>query len=489
MHVERDDVFAPGEFGLAGDVMRWLHVTTRERVVRREVLLQPGMAYDPVLAAETERNLRALGVFRRALVDTVRQDERLVLQVRTQDGWTTTPVFDIATAQGQTSIALGVVEGNFLGLGAVAGVRYRSTPDRTSWLFAYRQPRAIANRIGLTAQWDARSDGRFLFVGAGQPFFALSSRWAYGADLTDFDGDVLRFRDGDPDPFVVLRRRYFLATTYTAHALRASPRGYLRVGLSGQLRRDDFVPQPVGTAPFPASWTGALGPYVEWASARFVIVRNVASFLREEDQSIGVGVRAGLLAAPRLFGYERDGVGGLLSAGAGVRIPRGFARMDVGATGLVDEGGLDSATVALRARAVVQPSARHALILGGFAGWQFDALPGAEFDFGLGSVLRAYPIHAFTGDRAWYAVGEYRWTLAQDAFGLLGVALGGFAGAAGAWFDGDAPRSGAEAGVGIRFGPSRLASSSIFRLDAAYRFGGDGIGSGWSLVFARGFTF
>jgi hypothetical protein len=487
--VVREDVFGPGEFGAVGGAMRWAHVTTREFVVRRELLLRPGDTYDSVLVAETERNLRALGIFRRALVDTVRDGDRLVLRVTTQDGWTTTPVFDIATSEGQTSIAIGLVEGNFLGRAAVAGARYRSTPDRTSWLLAYRQPRAIAGRIGVTAQWDARSDGRALFASMGQPFLALSGRWAWGTDVTDFDGDVLRFRDGDPAPFVVLRRRFFLASAFSAHALAASPRGYLRVGLSGQLRRDDFVPQPIDGVAFPESWTGAAGPYLEWARARFVVLRNVASFLREEDQSVGVGVRVGVLAAPRLFGYERDGVGGLLSAGAGVRIPGGFARADVGVTGLVDAGGLDSGTVTLKARAVVQPSARHALLLGGFLGWQDDPVPGAEFDFGLGAVLRAYPIHAFTGDRAWYAVGEYRWTVAPDAFGLLGLALGAFAGAGGAWFDGDPQRSGAEAGVGLRFGPSRLASASLFRLDAAYRTGGSGFAPGWSLVFARGFTF
>jgi hypothetical protein len=469
--------------------MRALHFTTHEGVVRREVLLKPGMPYDSLLAAETERNLRALGVFRRVRLDTLRAGDRLVLRVHTEDGWSTSLILDINSAAGQTTFALGLAEDNFLGTAAQAGLRYRSTPDRTSWLAAYRQPRLIANRIGVTAQADARSDGRNLYFGTGQPFFSLSSRWAWNADVTNFDGDVLRFRGGDPVPYETLRRRYFLARLDVAHALAASPQGYLRVGLQGQVRRDDFVPQPIEGVPFPSTWTGAVGPYVEWRRARFAVVRNVTSFQREEDQSLGLTLRGGVLAAPAAFGYARDGVGFAASAGAGARVPHGLARLDAGVSGLVDGDGVDSSTVVVRGRVLLQPGIHHGIVAGGFVGWQHDQVPGAEFDIGLSYGLRAYPLHAFTGDRAWIAGAEYRWTLFENLWSILGVGLGAFAEAGGAWFVGEPTRSGADVGFGVRVGPSRLASCDMFRLDAAYRFPGAGFDAGWSLVLGRGLSF
>jgi hypothetical protein len=485
----RDDVFDEGEFGVVGRTMRALHITTREHVVRRELLLAPGVPYDSALVAETERNLRRLGVFRRVRIDTLRVDDRLVLRVLTQDGWSSRLIFDINVAAGQTSFALGVAESNVLGMGGSGGLRYRSTPDRTSWLMAYRQPRLIADRVGVTAQLDLRSDGRSIFGAVGQPFLSLSSRWSYGVDGTEFDGDVLRFRDGNPTPVETLRRRYALVRAEGAHALSASPRGYLRVGVLGQVRRDDFVPQPIAGQPFPRTWTAAVGPYVEWSRARFAVVRNTESFLREEDQSISLTLRLGVLAAPRAFGYERDGAGFALSGSAGARIPKGLLRFDGGLSALVDEAGLDSSTATIRGRVLLQPSPRHSLIAGGFMGWQENQLPGAEFDIGLSYGLRAYPLHAFTGDRAWLAGAEYRFTVADDLWRVLGVALGAFAEAGGAWFDGDARRTGANVGLGIRVGPSRLASGDMFRVDAAYRFEGAGFEPGWSLVLGRGLSF
>ena len=487
--IVRDDVFNEDEFGFVGNTMRALHVTTRERVVRREVLLAPGAPYDSALAAETARNLRRLGIFRRVLIDTLRVDDRLLLRVHTQDGWSTSLIIDISAAAGQTTFALGVSEGNFLGAGASAGLRYRSTPDRTSWLMAYRQARLIANRIGITAQADVRSDGRSLSGSIGQPFFSLSSRWAYGLEANDFDGNVLRFRDGNPTASETLRRRYAIVRADVAHALSASPRGYTRLGVLGQVRRDDFVPQPIEGQPFPRTVTGAVGPYVEWSRARFAVTRNTETFLREEDQSLSLSLRLGVLAAPRAFGYERDGVGLGFSGSAGARIPTGLLRLDGGVSALVDDVGLDSATAVVRGRVLLQPARHHSIVAGGFTGWQENQLPGAEFDIGLSYGLRAYPLHAFTGDRAWLAGVEYRWTVADDLWHVIGVALGAFAEAGGAWYDGEVRRTGADFGVGIRLGPSRLASGDMFRLDAAYRVEGAGFDSGWSLVLGRGLSF
>ena len=56
-------------------ILNGLHVNTRSAVVRREMLLQPGEPFDSVRAAETERNLRRLGVFRYVDIDTVRTDD------------------------------------------------------------------------------------------------------------------------------------------------------------------------------------------------------------------------------------------------------------------------------------------------------------------------------------------------------------------------------------------------------------------------------
>src|SRR5262245_39520945 len=88
VEIERHEIFDPDEARWwLPRLVNWLHIRTREGVVRREVLLAPGSPFDSALAAETVRNLRALGTFRRVQLDTASTDSGLVARVLTKDAW------------------------------------------------------------------------------------------------------------------------------------------------------------------------------------------------------------------------------------------------------------------------------------------------------------------------------------------------------------------------------------------------------------------
>ena len=90
VRIHRENVFdkSEGSSWLA-KATNGLHVVTRERVVRRELLIQEGEPYDSALAAESARNLRKLGIFREVMVDSVASDTGLQMRVATHDSWTT----------------------------------------------------------------------------------------------------------------------------------------------------------------------------------------------------------------------------------------------------------------------------------------------------------------------------------------------------------------------------------------------------------------
>ena len=77
--VDRVNVFdprVPGEGIWPFRAANRIHILTRERVVRQELLLAPGDAWDSLRAEESGRNLRALNLFRVARVSAVpRPDE------------------------------------------------------------------------------------------------------------------------------------------------------------------------------------------------------------------------------------------------------------------------------------------------------------------------------------------------------------------------------------------------------------------------------
>ena len=488
VELHRRDIFDPHERSWFARLANRLHFQTRSAVIRRELLIRAGQPYDSALVAESERNLRAMGIFRRVKIDSVRTPQGLVLQVLTKDGWSTQADWRFRSTGGEVAFTIGLVENNLLGTAAAAAVRYRKDPDRSTVAFSFRRPRLFAGAVGLGFSYENRSDGKSMGVGVDQPFFSLTSPRAFRFEAEDRQERVLRFRDGQDVASDTLRRRYTIVRGSVAKAVRASSAGFLRIGVAGQVRRDDFLPE-VSAEAFPRNVTGTLGAYLVLNRARFIVTKGYAGFAREEDVDLGTTLRVGLIAAPKLFGYDRNGIGTELGGRVGARIPGGFGFLDAGANGLFTSAGLDSGSVQVAATTVFQPGPGHMAVFHAEAGWLKNPLPGEEFDLGLGSGPRAFGSHAFTGDRSVFLSGEYRITVADDLFRMLGLGIAGFVDHGGAWYAGSPRRMGWDAGVGLRLGASRSSDTDALRFDLARRFANDVEPAGWVLTVGKGFAF
>jgi hypothetical protein len=488
VQLQRRDIFDPNERSWLARMANRLHFQTRPAVIRRELLFRVGQPYDSALVAESERNLRALGIFRRVQIDSVRTPTGLMLRVITKDGWSTQADWRFRSTGGEVAFTLGLVESNLLGTASTAAIRYRHDPDRSSVALSFRRPRLFAGTVGLGLQYENRSDGRIGAIAIERPFFALTSPRAFRFEAEDHRERVLRFFEGQELPSDTLSRRFSLVRSSAAWAVHASSAGYLRVGVMGQVQRDDFQPE-ASPAPFSKTVTGSLGPYAVWNRARFLVTRGYAGFAREEDVNIGLTIRAGLQLAPRAFGYDRDGIGSSVSGRIGASLPSGFAYLDAITNGLYTAAGLDSGSVQLAGTVVLQPGLRHVAVLHMEGGWLKNPLPGEEFDLGLGSGPRAFGSHAFTGNRSFFTTAEYRYTIVDNLGGLVGLGVAGFVDHGGAWYAGSRRRVGWDAGVGLRVGASRSSDTPALRFDLARRFANDVEPAGWVLTVGKGFVF
>jgi hypothetical protein len=92
--IDTENVFSEEEIR-KNAIFRFLNsirFETSPRVVRKELLFAPGSTLDSAQLAETERNLRRLGIFRTVDVDTVTQYDSLQVTVRTRDAWSSARV-------------------------------------------------------------------------------------------------------------------------------------------------------------------------------------------------------------------------------------------------------------------------------------------------------------------------------------------------------------------------------------------------------------
>ena len=482
------EIFDPDEKSWLARMANKLHFQTRRAVIRRELLFKTGQPYDSALVAESERNLRGLGIFRRVQIDSVRTRTGLMMRVLTKDGWSTQADWRFRSTGGEVAFTIGMVENNLLGTASTAAVRYRKDPDRSSVALSFRRPRLFAGTVGLGLAYENRSDGRVGDLVLDRPFFSMTTLSAFRFEATNRDERVLRFRDGLALASDTLSRRFSLVRASAAWAVRASTAGYTRIGVAGQVRRDDFQPEGSLT-PFPRTVTGSVGPYLQLNQARFIVARGYAGFSREEDVDIGSTLRVGLQLAPAVFGYERGGIGPSVGGRVGARIPGGFAYFDAVANGLYTAAGLDSGSVELSGTVVLQPAARHVAVFHLEGGWLRNAVPGEEFDLGLGSGPRAFGSHAFTGDRSIFGTAEYRFTVVDDLGGMVGLGIAGFVDHGGAWYAGSPRRVGWDAGVGLRVGASRSSDTPALRFDLARRFANDVEPGGWVVTVGKGFAF
>ena len=175
VELDRRDIFDPDERGFIARAANALHIQTRAVTIRRELLFGAGQPYDSARVAESERTLRALGVFRRVAIDTVRTDSGLVARVLTKDGWSTKADWRFRSTGGQVEFTIGLIEDNLLGTACTGAVRYRKTPDRSLVTLAFRRPRLLFGTVGLGAVYEDRSDGRVTGLALEQPFYSLTS--------------------------------------------------------------------------------------------------------------------------------------------------------------------------------------------------------------------------------------------------------------------------------------------------------------------------
>ena len=492
--VERDDVFPPevaqGSFLYRG--MNAIHVITQEPVIRRELLFRQGEPLDTALIAESERILRAKRIFREIEFDTVRVDGKLAVRLRTRDGWSLKPKFKLgAASDGTLTGTLGVNETNLLGSGNQVYVAYDKQVDREGLNASAKFSRPLGSQVDLWGNYAGLSDGKNGNWYAGLPLRSLAAPWGLEHNGLAADQEVIRYRDlGTGRDSLLYRREALILALDATRAIAVGARGYLRVGVHGEFRRESYASLPsLAAASDPDSTYGAFGVFGEVLRARFWDVDRLNGF-GAEDVDLSTRIRLGVNLAPSWLGYENTGIAPSLGLASGATVAQGraFVWGAVDANALWSSAGLDSARVLVTASAGWKPAPEHATVLQLQGGILEGTPPGSEFDLGYTNAPRSWEPHAFVGTRGVWGTLEHRWFKFQDVLQLADIALAAFVDYGGAWYEDQETRFGGNLGFGLRSGSALASIATTGRLDIAWRFG-DGVERGSSVVLSLGAGF
>jgi len=464
----------PGEDWWPFRVANKIHFTTRERIIRQELLLGPGDPYDQLKVWESERNLRAAGSFRHVEISRApRPDGRMDLEVRAQDSWTTNPRFSVGTEGGDRFFSYGIDEGNLFGHNKALSFFHSQNGPKVRNDLRYTDPRLAGSRLRLSTLLANTSRGDSIGADLTRPFFALDTPFAYGVGWTRINDEDILYRDGEEwSKFQDYSRTAMLSA---GARLLDSDSLTQRLEAGWIYQRSRFTPTSdtiAGTLPENREISGPTLGY-SWTQPRYIKETYINGMERVEDYNLGnefsfLGGYAG-----RHFSSDRDRVIFNVMDQQGLNLGYGrFALAQVGMAGRTAGGDWENALLFtnldlfwksetplpntwvahLEGASVRRMDAENQVVLGGDTG------------------LRGYKNNAFIGARAVLANVENRFFFPGEYFHL--VRFGGAI-----FFDSGAvvpegsglslARFKSDAGLGLRVSSTRSRSGGVLRIDLA----------------------
>ncbi len=311
--IASEDIIAPSDPYPA--FLNWIHVRTREGVIRREVLLAPGDTWDAHRVQETERNLRRL--FLLAVVRVVAVQGKaggVALLVITKDRWSLrlSNAFTLIGSLLQF-LQLQLVEVNFNGWGQQLAVSTVVRLDTFSVGQTFIERRLFGSRwyFGESAallfnRASGALEGSVGSVAVGQPLITLDQQWGF---LLDGSWNVRRRRvfrganiweveypgagGGERVPLVYDVRELAAEAALTRSFGRA-----IKLDVTGSVGGYSRQYTPPGLDADKAAWLTAtylprsenvtfLGAQVRAFPSDFKVLKNIDSFELSEDYQLG----------------------------------------------------------------------------------------------------------------------------------------------------------------------------------------------------------
>jgi outer membrane protein assembly factor BamA len=455
------------------------NVRTKSEIVLRELLFATGDPLDTNLVAESARKLRALPYLGDARIHVRRKGDSAEVEVEVEDLYSRALSPQFAGDVDEFSYGLIGLDYNFLGRGqtAEATIHHDAVTGNRATAY-YHIPRLRGSHLSASASAGAGDEGHDLGIAVAKPFFALSSRWAYGASITSNES-VQRLYDGGR-----LAARYTDRLDQASLWLRHSHGDDLKVRPSLRLSVSErrFAPE-AADLPYAPEDRQRLLPsigLVVWRPG-YTRANYVHALGRTEDLQTGSWLSTSVSQSARVLGSDRNFTSYALQL-----VPRQafaertFTFASLFASTRRERGRYTNRFASAQLRVYRRVGALHSIAVR----LRFDAIArtedNAQLLLGALNGLRGYAARRFDGRRRLLFNAEARPTVYRHPYFVVAGAL--FVDAGRAWTPGESGKVEMGFGAGGRIGLPRVYNTPVMRADLAYG-AGDGT---WQLSFGIG---
>ena len=468
----------PREDNWAFRLANTLHVRTRPEVVRRDLLFRSGERVSARLIEETERLLLSKSnYYAVSIVPAAVRDDVVDIDVVTRDTWTINLNAKYSRSGGENSTKIGIQDTNVAGTGLTLGYLRSSDTDRKGTEFEAAYGQALDGHTRLAYQQGDYDDGYRKLATVSRPFYALDTRWGYGANWERYSRVDPIYNGGDD---VAGFRHVSEGGEAYGGWSRGLVKGWTQRYSLGVYARDDaYAREPDEVAPFPFPVDHKVrGPFFrhEVVQDEFVRTRNRDQIARTEFAEMGF--HSQLQVTQALAGWGSTRSAWLYSARVsdGFMLARGH---DVQAT-FTAERRIDSRGEPLDQQGLlVHYYAPHGLRSAFYGSLMLDRLgAGAAapdlLSLGGDNGLRGYPLRYQHGERRALLTLEQRYYTDWYPLRLFRVGGAAFFDVGRAWKGANQTRENpgwlSDAGVGLRLALDRTAFANVLHVDLAFPF-------------------
>lgn len=495
IEIQRIDVFDTAHPDENRPPYTWvnkLHILTRESVVRREILLEPGDTFDPYLVENSERNLRAYPFIKSAQIEPWdRPDGTVGLMVRVQDTWTTDISPSIGFAAGEQKFGMLLRERNFLGRGKTLETNYNDGFGTVSRGFSYRDPRVWGSRLSARLYHSNSSQGYDTEVSLALPVYSLLTPYSTGVQGRHGTTVDPIYKSGEE--VARIREEYRGYEAFVGHPLTATSRRAVRSTYGYAFVENVFGSSVTGSSfALPddrrlsmIKWT------VDYEESDYFSDNLINKFELIEDINLGWQAQARLAYASRDLGALRNEVLPRLTVRKGQRLgPRQFLLEGGGVYFIYGDSQwrhvVASAYGSYYRKSFLIP--KNTLVIHGEIANGLRLQRDSQLMLGGNAGLRGYRFNAFTGTRSLLFNAESRFYAIEDWLHIVSIAPILFWDAGYVWSEGEQRKARDlkhNVGLGLRLGFTRSATVPVVRMDLSYAPNKEGtVGGGW--VFSAG---
>ncbi len=457
-----------------------LHIVTRDKVIRKQLLFRTGDKYSQRLVDESARILRRNDYLFDAEIEPLRHENGVVdLKVKTTDVWSLMPDIDLSRSGGENTFTIGIQEDNFLGRGQELRISHTEDVDRDSDRLEFEDRHLGRSWVSARLKIEDNSDGKVNLLSAVRPFYALDTRWSAGGTLLADERRTALYSLGDEAAEFQHERDFYTAFGGWSRGLRGKWARRWTAGFIYDNNEFFEVPDPTLPAAIPEDRRLAY-PFIgiELLEDDFEVTRNRDQIGRNEDFYMGTRLFASLGWADEAYGSDRDAL--IFTSSA----RRGFGSLDKTALllsalayGRVESGDARNAVLEATARYYRRQSSKRVF----FA--TLSATKGHDLDLdnpvqiGGDTGLRGYPLRYQSGDSKLLLSLEQRYFWDWYPFRIMRIGGAIFVDAGRAWGTNPVDEENlgwlTNVGLGLRIAPTRFATSKIVHLDVAFPLDGD----------------